>query len=130
MNKFIFPAIMLAALLTISSATMAQNQTYTITNASSMTVTGFSISPSGANTWSDNLNTTGNIAMNNSFQYNHPVDRSNCLHDVRYMTEDGTYYYIQNVDMCTSTSLSLTAANTKDEQREELREKLDDPNKK
>lgn len=130
MNKFIFPAIMLAALLTVSSATMAQSQTYTITNGSNMVVTGFSISPNDANKWSDNLNTTGNITSNGSFQFTQPVDRSNCLYDIRYMTEDGTYYYIQDVDMCTSTTLSLTAADSKDEQRKDLREKLDDPNKK
>jgi hypothetical protein len=130
MNKFIFPAIVLAALLAINAGTMAQNQTYTITNGSNMVVTGFSISPNDANKWSDNLNTTGNITANSSFQFTQPVDRANCLYDIRYMTEDGTYYYIQDVDMCTSTSLSLTAADSKDEQRKELREKLDDPNKK
>ncbi len=130
MSKFIFPSIVLAALLTISSATTAQNQTYTITNGSNMVVTGFSISPNDANKWSDNLNTTGNITANSSFQFTQPVDRANCLYDVRYMTEDGTYYYIQDVDLCTSTTLSLSATDSKEEMRKDLRKKLDDPNKK
>lgn len=107
MKKFIFPAVVLAALCLFSVSAGAQTQTYTVTNSSGMVITGVSISPNDANLYGLDLNTTGSLALDKSFEFTRPVDKSSCVYDVRYMGEDGKYYYVQDVDLCNSTTLTL-----------------------
>ena len=108
MKKFIFLASALFAMCLFTTATSAQVNTYSVTNSSGMVITGVSISPNDANKWGTNLNTTGNVAIDRSFEFTQPLDNTNCVYDVRYQAEDGTYYYVQDVDMCAGTSITLT----------------------
>lgn len=107
MNKFIFAASVLIALCLFTAASNAQITTYSVTNSSGMVVTGVSISPNDANTWGLNLNTTGSVAVDKSFEFTQPVDKTNCIYDIRYQGEDGKYYYVQDVDLCKSTTITL-----------------------
>jgi hypothetical protein len=109
MNKFIFAASVLFALCLFTASSNAQMTTYSVTNSSGMIVTGVSLSPNDANTWGLNLNTTGNIAVDKSFEFTQSVDSKNCIYDIRYMGEDGKYYYVQNVDLCNSKTIILPA---------------------
>lgn len=108
MKKHILAAFALLALCIFTNISSAQSTTYSITNSSGMVITGVSISPNDANTWGTNLNTTGNVAVDRSFEFTQPLDRANCIYDVRYQGEDGTYYYLQDVDLCTTTTITLT----------------------
>jgi hypothetical protein len=107
MKKLIFPSAVIAMLCLINYSAFAQTQTYTVTNSTGMTIKSVNISPNDANKWGFDLNTTGNVPDNYSFQFTQTVDRNNCLYDVRYMTEDGTYYYVQDVDLCNSTTFTI-----------------------
>jgi hypothetical protein len=126
LKKIIFPAIVLAALCLFNAGITAQTQTYTVTNSSGMVITGLSLSPNDLNTWGENMNTTGgSIAADKSFQFTRPVDRSNCIYDVRYQVEDGTYYYVQNVDLCTSTNVMLSKTDSKEYMRDDMKKDSD-----
>ncbi|HRE10714.1 MAG TPA: hypothetical protein PK605_14900 [Ignavibacteria bacterium] len=108
MKTFIFAASVLFALCLFTTTSSAQVTTYSVTNNSGMVITGVSISPNDANNWGTNLNTTGNVAIDRSFEFTQPLDQTNCVYDVRYQAEDGTYYYVQDVDLCTGTTITLT----------------------
>jgi hypothetical protein len=117
MKHFIFAAVVLTALCLFTSSTNSQ-QTYTVTNSSGMVITGVSLSPRGADTWGSNVNTTGSIMSDQSFQFVHTTDKSNCLYDIRYSSEDGTFYYVRDVDLCNTTTVSLTRPdNLRDDMR-------------
>lgn len=107
MNKFIFAASVLIALCLFTTASNAQVTTYSVTNSSGMVVTGVSLSPNDANTWGLSLNTTGNVAVDKSFEFTQPVDKTSCIYDIRYTGEDGKYYYVQDVDLCNSKTIIL-----------------------
>jgi len=107
MNKFIFAASVLIALCLFTTASNAQVTTYSVTNSSGMVVTGVSLSPNDANTWGLDLNVGGNVAADKSFEFSQPVDKTNCIYDVRYKGEDGKYYYVQDVDLCASKIITL-----------------------
>jgi hypothetical protein len=120
MRKFIFPAAVLIALCLFNITANSQVQTYTVTNSSGMVITGVSISPNDANTYGLNLNTTGNILMDKSFDFSQAVDKNNCLYDIRYTGADGNYYYLQDVNLCTSTAITLPVPDTKPRNKEEM----------
>jgi hypothetical protein len=109
MKQLILSAAVLFTLCLFTASTSSQVNTYTVTNSSGMVVTGVSLSPNDANNWGLNLNSTGNITSNGTFTFSQSIDPANCLYDVRYMGEDGTYYYVQDVNMCTTKSLTLPA---------------------
>ena len=110
MKKHILAAFALLALCIFTNISSAQITTYSFTNSSGMVITGVSISPNDANTWGLNLNTTGNVAVDKSFEFTQPVDKTNCIYDIRYQGEDGKYYYVQDVDLCKSTTITLPNA--------------------
>lgn len=102
--------VFIAAVLTFciySSYSITIADVYKVTNKSGMVVTGVRISPHDANTWGFNLNVTGNVPANSSFEFTQKVDNANCIYDIRYKCEDGKYYYIQDVDLCNSKNIIL-----------------------
>jgi hypothetical protein len=118
MKKLIFPAVVLIALCFFNTAANAQlTQTYVVTNNSGMVVTGVSLSPNDANNWGLNLNASGNILMDKTFEFKQAVDKNNCVYDIRYTGEDGKYYYVQDVNLCTTTNIVLTKPDTKNENK-------------
>lgn len=115
MKQIIFAATVLFALCLFSTSSFSQITTYTVTNNTGMVLTGVSLSPNDLNTWGTALNTTGNVALNGTFSFNQLADRNNCTYDLRYQAEDGTYYYVQDVDLCNSTTITLSAPVKRDD---------------
>lgn len=109
MKHLILSAAVLFALCFFTASSNSQVNTYTVTNSSGMVVTGVSLSPNDANNWGLSLNSTGNVAANGTFTFSQSIDPANCIYDVRYMSEDGTYYYVQDVDLCTTKSITLVS---------------------
>ncbi|NOS86074.1 MAG: hypothetical protein HOP31_13105 [Ignavibacteria bacterium] len=109
MNKFIFGAAALFVLCLFTVSSNAQITTYSVTNSSGMVVTGVSLSPNDANTWGLSLNAAGSVAVDKSFEFTQPVDKTSCIYDIRYTGEDGKYYYVQDVDLCNSKTIILPA---------------------
>jgi hypothetical protein len=113
MKKLIFPAAMLAVLCLFAANTNAQLQTYTIINSSGAVVTSVTITPTGSEMWGTDLNTAGSVSSDQSFTFERLVDKASCTYDVRYMLEDGSYYYVRNLDLCTSYNITLPAPDVK-----------------
>lgn len=114
MKQLILSAAVLLTLCFFTASSNSQVNTYTVTNSSGMVVTGVSLSPNDANNWGLSLNSAGNIASNGTFTFSQSVDPANCLYDIRYMGEDGTYYYVQDVDLCTTKTITLVSAPNND----------------
>lgn len=117
MKQIILSAAVLFTLCLFTTASYSQVNTYTVTNSSDMVVTGVSLSPNDANNWGLNLNTTGNVAANGTFEFSQSIDPANCVYDVRYMAEDGKYYYLQDVDLCTTKTIMLVNTTRDDMQK-------------
>lgn len=113
MKKLIFPAALIIALCLFTANSNAQLQTYTITNSTGSVVSSVTITPTGSEMWGTDLNTAGSVSSNQSFQFERMVDKTSCTYDIRYMLEDGSYYYVRNVDLCTSSNITLPAPDTK-----------------
>jgi len=107
MKQLIFSAVALVTLCIFSSSSYSQNQVYKITNNSGMILTGVRISPYDANAWGFNLNISGNVGINQSFEFTQKVDSSNCIYDIRFRGEDDKYHYLKSVDLCASKTIIL-----------------------
>jgi hypothetical protein len=46
------------------------------------------------------LNTMDKVANNGSFDFGTKVDAARCLHDIKFTAEDGTEYFVKDVDLC------------------------------
>ncbi len=123
MKTIIFPAAALIALCLFSTAALSQSQTFTVTNNSGMIVTGVSISPNDAENWGLSLNTVGSVQDNQSFQFTHSLDKSNCVYDLRFTGEDGAMYYVQDVNLCTTSTITLKKPDT------DMKKDMNDGNK-
>lgn len=107
MKLLIFTAVAILTFCINSSYSISPAEKYKVTNKSGMVVTGVRISPNDANNWGFNLNVTGNVPAGMSFDFTQKVDNANCIYDIRYKCEDGKYYYIQDVDLCSSKTIIL-----------------------
>lgn len=111
MKKLIFTIFVFSALFICNTGLNAQVQTYTVINNTDMVISGVSLAPSGTNQWGESLAMSGNIAVGKSFEFSQSFDSKNCNHDIRFMGSDGMngkYYYMQNLNLCTTTTISLT----------------------
>jgi hypothetical protein len=118
MKNLIYTVLTLSAVCLFSISAKAQVQTYTVVNNTDMVISSVSISPDNQNKWGTGLNMTGNIPVGKSFEFTQSFDNSNCVHDIRFIGSDGMtgdYYYIQDVNLCSTTTISLvkTDNNTK-----------------
>ncbi len=107
MKKFIFTTAAILTLCLINSTAFSQVTTYNVTNSSGMVISGLYLSPNDANLWGTNMNTSGNVAVDRSFEFTQALDTKNCIYDIRYIGEDGKYYYIQDVDLCNTKTIIL-----------------------
>ncbi|MBN8586427.1 MAG: hypothetical protein J0M37_15155 [Ignavibacteria bacterium] len=107
MKQMIFAAASLLTLCIFSSSSYSQNLVYKVTNNSGMILKGVRVSPNDANNWGFNLNISGKVGINQSFEFTQKVDSTNCIYDIRYRGEDDKYYYMQDVDLCNSKTIIL-----------------------
>ena len=107
MKQLIFTAVAFLTLCIFNSASYSQAQVYKVTNNSGMILTGVRVSPNDANNWGFNLNISGNVGINQSFEFTQKIDTANCIYDIRYRGEDDKYYYVQDVDLCNSKTIIL-----------------------
>jgi hypothetical protein len=115
MKNLNFAALLLTyGLCLFTSDSTAQTQTYTVTNNTGQVITSVNLSPAKANDWGSSLNTTGSVANSSAFNFTHTVDKSNCLYDIRYTSESGETYYINGIDLCSYTSISLAKSDMND----------------
>ncbi len=115
---FIFTVLIMTVL--INSSVYSQPDEFTITNTSGMAVTSVSVSPAGQNEWGPNILYRTFLRNDESVDIRRYNDENNesidfvrlglshgCIKDVKYTTEDGKIYLLLNVNMCSSSSITL-----------------------
>lgn len=109
MKRLLSLALLLSMMFILSSTAFTQlSKTYTIVNKSGMVVTAVNVSPAGANNWGDNISTLDKLNNKEGFQYAFEVDQKNCTVDIRFKSEDGKYYTMKNIDLCSNAVVPLT----------------------
>ncbi len=103
-------ALLFIGLLFIAGTATAQlTQTYMVTNQTGMTITTVSISQNEANKWSTNLLTKDKVLNSESFEFKQSVDKANCVYDIKFMADNGKEYYMQDVNLCNVSTISLVS---------------------
>lgn len=84
MKKSFYPAKLIAFCLACGNLFAQTTSAYTVTNRTGMVITS-----AGGNAWSTNLSTKTRVLNNDTFEFTHMTDKTNCSYDVKYMSEDG-----------------------------------------
>lgn len=109
MRKIIFLSQVLCILL-FSSAIFSQPKQVpcTVKNNSGLIITSVSITQSGGSDWTSVSGSKKAIADNGSFIFMIELDSSACSYDIRFTANDGNTYFMDNVNLCSSTNISLS----------------------
>jgi hypothetical protein len=106
--KHAFFAALLAILLLLNTANAQDKKTFTVTNQSGYTLTAVSFSPHDANNWGQNLVAKNKTVLNTeSIEFKQIMDPANCMYDIKFTSDEGNDYYMKNVNLCKSTTLTL-----------------------
>lgn len=131
MRKIIIPNAAFLFFFCISVSSNSQiTQIYTVTNNSGIDLKGFSISPAGTNSWTKNLAYGTSVKKNEIVRFSAKVSKNSCLYDLRYKDEDGIYHYMEGIDLCANTSVSLVSPDNLTKQSDEKNEQSDSSNTK
>ena len=97
----------LAALLTaIALPAVADDVSYSVTNASALTILEFYASPADEGLWGDDLLAAGVIAPGATGTLTISDGSGHCSTDLRFVLEDGQEF-IERVDICGTPSFTL-----------------------
>jgi hypothetical protein len=108
MKQIIFAAVVLMGLSIFCTKLNAQTTKYILTNSSGQTVTAVYVEPAGTTTWTSNVYTVKDPLLNNAtYEFTRTVDPSNCVYDIKYSDVNGNEYYSRNVNLRTTTAISL-----------------------
>jgi hypothetical protein len=99
-QNFLWIALVLAFLFIGNSVTAQVSKTFKVINKSGFSVTSVRISQSNANEWSMELNTMDKIPNNGSFDFGQKYDTARCMHDIKFTAEDGTEYFLKDINLC------------------------------
>ena len=79
-----------------------------MTNNTGMILIDVFISPNDANDWGSDLIPKDLILDGETFNFTFTgVDPNKCVWDIMFTAENGTKYYMQDVDLCSTTAITL-----------------------
>jgi len=108
MRKLFFAAVILFMLFSLTGKSSAQSQDFSITNNSGMILIDVFISPNDANDWGNDVIPKDLILDGETFNFTFTgVDPTKCVWDIMFTAEDGIKYYMQDVDLCSTTTITL-----------------------
>jgi hypothetical protein len=114
MKRILIAVNVLVLLFLLSGSLHAQAQTIQVTNKTGMALSSVYISPAGQDTWHLIRSTRNGIFKDETFSFRQSVDKVYCSYDFKFRCDDGNYYYMNNVDLCTNSGFSLIIpANTR-----------------
>lgn len=94
----------------VSNSTNAQGaQDFTMTNNTGMILIDVFISPDNANDWGSDVIPKDMILDGETFVFKFSVDEQHCVWDIMFTADNGTKYYMQNVNLCSTTNLTLSS---------------------
>ena len=92
----------------LSGRLYAQPQSISVTNKTGMAVSSVYISASGQDSWHMIRSTRNGITKDETFTFRQSAFKVWCKFDLKFRCEDGNYYYMRDLDMCTESSFMLT----------------------
>ena len=114
MKRFMIQVIFVSTIMlngwTLNSQ---QVQSFIVTNKTDVTVTTVYISPAGANSWGNSINTKDKLLSGESFQFTQIIDNTKCSFDVKFTGEDAKAYFMTNVNLCSGGTLILSKTEEK-----------------
>jgi hypothetical protein len=93
----------------INKSVNAQSQDFSMTNNTGMILIDVFISPNDENNWGSDVIPKDLILDGETFNFTFTgVAADKCVWDIMFTAEDGVKYYMQNVDLCSITSITLS----------------------
>ena len=110
MKKALIFASVLAGLFLFNGISEAQsNQDFSITNNTGMILVDVFISPDDQNSWGNDVIPKDMILDGETFNFTFTgVSPDKCVWDIKFTADTGTEYYMQNVDLCSLTGITLS----------------------
>ena len=109
MRKALFIFLAAAGFFILSHDVKAQNQNFSMTNNTGMILVDVFISPSSAASWGPDVIPKDMILTGETFDFTFTgVDPEHCSWDIMFTADDGVKYYMNGVDLCSITSITLS----------------------
>lgn len=110
MKKALFIAFAAMGFFILSQNVKAQsNQDFSMTNNTGMILVDVFISPSSAANWGPDVIPKDMILDGETFNFHFTgVDPEHCSWDIMFTADDGVKYYMNGVDLCSLTSITLS----------------------
>jgi hypothetical protein len=106
---YVFALLFLLTIIAGSSKAQS-NQDFSITNSTGMISIDVFISPDDANDWGSDVIPKDMILDGETFNFSFTgVAPDKCTWDIMFTAENGVKYYMQNVDLCNTVSITLTS---------------------
>ncbi|KKB76203.1 hypothetical protein VW29_20885 [Devosia limi DSM 17137] len=109
MNKSILSGLATLALLMTALPAAAQTVEFTLTNDSTQALHFFYTSPSNENDWGDDLlGDTGTLEAGMEGTVTIGDGSDQCLYDFKFITGEGNELIVNEIDICTLASYTLS----------------------
>ncbi len=105
MKRVLF--LVISSILFLSISTYSQiDKKIKVTNKSGQIVTSVRLSSNNEYNWSLAVNTMEKVPINQSFDFTWRVaDTSKCIYDLKFTTDAGTDYIMEDLMLCDKTSV-------------------------
>jgi len=124
-RNFLRGALILSLLLLVDSSEAQISKTFRVVNKTGIALTSVRISSSNANEWGLELNTMEKMPNNTSFEFGHKIDTARCMYDIKFTAEDGTEFFMKDVNFCQLKEIALVMPEEKGKIEEKPEEKKD-----
>lgn len=89
--------------------TKGANQNFSVVNNTGMTLTAVYISPAESDNWGDDVIPTDMVGDGEKFDFTFTgVSPDQCSWDIQFTGEDGVDYYLREVDLCRTSTITLS----------------------
>ncbi len=110
MKKALFIFLAAMGFFILSQNVKAQsNQDFSMTNNTGMILVDVFISPTGASNWGPDVIPKDLILDGETFNFHFTdVNPEHCAWDIMFTADDGVKYYMNGVDLCSITTITLS----------------------
>ena len=98
------------ALISLPSATFAEDLVFQLTNDSSVNIADFYTSPATTETWEEDVFGESVFPPGNTVEVTIADGSDQCVYDMKFVTEDGTELIEPGIDLCELGEYTLTDA--------------------
>lgn len=102
-------ALFTSLLISTTADAQVSTKSYSIANNTGMTISSLYFSRADSNKWGSSVLVSGNtIGNGTTYEYNwNNYPTATCFWDIKYITADGSEYFMENVNLCTESSITI-----------------------